>query len=412
MPDDKLQISWDDLSSKQVNDKLREQQAVAGTAAHYEATQVAVPKAARRFSFLHNTVIYLSLFGAFGGMLGWAFGEVLHYRPDPQRQAQALIAQYEEIVTNETKIQSSPKVIQDRTRSIRIAGKDNPYFGIYVDNTLSDEEKTARTKLQLDSDRAKDFIASMLFFGVSGVMIAAALAMADSVVERNYSGALVYGSIGAVVGLVGGVVVALVVSRVQEEMAPADALQTFNTRMLTQAICWGVLGLFFAATPGLILRNFKRLLIGAIGGAIGGVIGGLLFVPVEQAMGNEHLSRLVAITCVGFVAGLACGVIENVVKTGWLKVEAGLIAGKQFVLYRNPTFIGAHPMSHIYLFNDSHVGRRHAAVHRVGNGHEIEDLPLGTRTYVNSKPVTRQRLKSGDQIQVGATVFVFQEKTK
>ena len=36
--------------------------------------------------------------------------------------------------------------------------------------------------------------------------------------------------------------------------------------------------------------------------------------------------------------------IENVIKSGWFKVEEGVIAGKQFVLYRNPTYIGSSPL--------------------------------------------------------------------
>ncbi len=410
--DEKLKISWDDLSSKQVDEKLEAQDAISSTQSHYQATHIAVPKQQRRLGFLYNTIVYLSLFGALGGLLGWGFGEILHYRTNQQRQAIDLFKEYEEIVRAAEKIQSTPAQIEDRTRRTRLQGARNPYFQILIDNSMTDEQKADATRQQLDIERNKDFIANLLFFGISGVAIAAMLAMADSVIERNLNGAIVHGSIGAVVGAVGGVFVALVVDRIQEEMIPIESMQSLAWRMGTQAICWGLLGLFFAATPGLILRNGKRLLIGALGGVIGGVIGGLLFVPLEEYLGNEHISRLVAITCVGLVAGFACGVIENVVKSGWLKVEAGLIAGKQFVLYRNPTFIGAHPMSHIYLFNDPYVGKRHAAIHIVGNGYEIEDLPLGSRTYINDKEISRQRLRNGDKIRVGGTVFHFQAKAK
>ena len=141
-------------------------------------------------------------------------------------------------------------------------------------------------------------------------------------------------------------------------------------------------------------------------------LGGLLFDPIEQYAGNPHLSRLIAIMSIGLLTGLFSGIIENAIKAGWFKVESGLIAGKQFVLYRNPTFIGSHPMSHIYLFNDVQIGKRHACVHIIGNGYEIEDLPLGTRTYVNGKPVSRARLHNGDEVRVGKTVFKFQEKAK
>jgi hypothetical protein len=88
-----------------------------------------------------------------------------------------------------------------------------------------------------------------------------------------------------------------------------------------------------------------------IGGLIGGLVGGALYEPMKH-IGSEHLSRLIAIIAIGFIAGIASGIIENVVKTGWVKVIAGMIAGKQFVLYRNPTYIGSSPQSHIYLFKD------------------------------------------------------------
>jgi hypothetical protein len=146
---------------------------------------------------------------------------------------------------------------------------------------------------------------------------------------------------------------------------------------------------------------------------VGGLVGGALFDRVAAVTeGNQHLSRLVALLAIGVVAGAATGLIENAAKSGWLKVTAGLIAGKQFILYRNPTFIGSGPECQIYLFRDPEVGRRHAAVHIVPGGFELENLPMGGMTFVNDKPVERARLRSGDKIQIGATSFAFQEKAK
>ena len=412
MSDDKLKISWDDLSSESVEKKLKEQQAVASTQEHYQATNIAVPQRKRRFDFLLSAIVYLSLFGALGGLIGWGAGEVLRYRPDAQKEAIELIAQYEQVVTSLKKVQATPEEIDRDTRTLRKTGESNPYFKIYIDPTLTDQQKEERTIAQVRSDSERDFIASLIFFGVCGIAISVMLAIADAVIERNINGTIIYGSIAAVVGAVGGLVVAYVINIVQTKLIPTDDTPGMGMRMLAQVISWGVLGLFLAATPGLILRNAKRLLIGMVGGLIGGAIGGLAYAPVQDSVGNEMISRLIAVVLIGLLAGLACGVLENVVKTGWVKVESGLIAGKQFVLYRNPTFIGSHPMSHIYLFNDPTVGRRHACIHIVPGGYELEDLPLGTRTFVNDKPVTRTRLKLGDRIKVGQTEFIFQEKTK
>jgi hypothetical protein len=143
------------------------------------------------------------------------------------------------------------------------------------------------------------------------------------------------------------------------------------------------------------------------------VIGGVLFSLVDGLAGSKTGARAAAYGSIGCLAGLSTGLIENAAKTGWLKVLQGLIAGKQFILYRATTFIGGAPDCHVYLFKDPQVGRRHAAVHIVPGGFDIENLPLGSATFVNGKPVGgRQRLRTGDQVQIGGTVFSFQEKVK
>src|SRR5581483_6255042 len=132
--------------------------------------------------------------------------------------------------------------------------------------------------------------------------------------------------------------------------------------------------------------------------------GGLLFDPVALFTDSPQDARLVALVGIGVVAGAAAGLIENAAKTGWVRVIAGLIAGKQFILYRNPTYIGSSPDNQIYLFKDPKVGRRHAAIHLIGGGgFEIENLPLGDATVVNGKPITRARLRNGDEVRIGNT---------
>jgi len=160
------------------------------------------------------------------------------------------------------------------------------------------------------------------------------------------------------------------------------------------------------------MRNGKKFAIGLLGGFVGGVLGGVAYDPIFVAS-NASISRLVVLVLIGVTAGALTGLIEHAAKTGWLKVTSGLIAGKQFILYRNPTFIGSGPECPIYLFKDPAVGRRHAAVHAVPGGFEVENLPLGGETLVNGRPVNgRARLRAGDEMQVGATRFRFQEKTK
>jgi hypothetical protein len=182
--------------------------------------------------------------------------------------------------------------------------------------------------------------------------------------------------------------------------------------MLTRSATWAVLGLFLSFAPALVVRSVSRLVIGMLGGLTGGALGGLLFDPVAGMTGDPQFGRLAGMAAIGLLTGIGTGLFEKAAKTGWLKVTGGLIAGKQFILYRNPTYLGSNPQCQIYLFKDKRIGGRHAAIHTVPGGFELEDLPLGSRTLLNGKPVTRARLREGDKIQIGSFTFRFQVKTK
>ena len=123
-------------------------------------------------------------------------------------------------------------------------------------------------------------------------------------------------------------------------------------------------------------------------------------------------ARLAALAAIGGLTGVATGLIEQAAKRGWLHVTAGLIAGKQFILYRNPTFIGSSPRCEVYLFKDPDVSPQHAALHRIPGGFELEDLGSATGTKVNGRAVKRIRLRGGDQVRIGATCFLFQERAR
>lgn len=422
---ERLTITWDDLNTEQVEQKLRQQTARTQAAEHYEHAEVpSAPKRRSRLALLwYNTIFYTSIFGLAGALLGWTFGTILHLRPDAQMDARGLISAYQEIQRDATYGRWSPDRAEQALEQLRREGEDNPYFMNFVDPKLSDDEKEVRRREIARRDEWKSFLANLLFYGMSGMMIAAFLGMADPVVERNWPAAVSNGSVGAVAGLVGGIVVSLFVEQIYHLIVGGVGAEASAARQITaRAIEWGILGLFLSAGPGLLMRSTKKLAVGLAGGLLGGTVGGLLFVPVERlaetdfmnslVSNPELISRLIGILAIGLVAGAATGLLENVIKSGWFKVEEGVIAGKQFVLYRNPTYIGSSPLCHIYLFKDPQVGRRHAAVHIVGGAFEIEDLPLGAKTIVNGRPVQRARLRTGDRIQVGTTAFRFQEKAK
>ena len=103
------------------------------------------------------------------------------------------------------------------------------------------------------------------------------------------------GALGAGLGLLGGVVVSLFVDRLYQAAAGSHTGDTTNFTfrdIIARMLAWGVLGLFLTIGPGVLLRNPRKLLIGAAGGLIGGMLGGMLFDPIGYLVGAQ-VSRLI-----------------------------------------------------------------------------------------------------------------------
>lgn len=419
MTNQKITLSLKDLHSPEVEDKLRQHAAVESAQASYRETasrpsRLPVPDD-ERGSFWYNTIINMTVFGLIGGLLAFGMGQVIRlFHHDMRSQAIELVRAREQIGN---RFLNGDVTRESVTRNLRILdddGRDNPYYKIYINNQISQHERDAQIATEIRKDRIRDFFSNVLFYSTCGIMIAIALGMADSIATRNLEGAVMYGSVGAALGLVGGIVVSLFADALYHAMGGGNmsADPNLGRQILARSVSWGVLGMFFSASPGIVMRNYRKLIFGILGGLLGGVLGGALWDPIARATpDNEWISRLVAITAIGVITGLGTGFIENAAKMGWLKVIEGLIAGKQFIVYRNPTFIGSSPQCEIYLFKDNTVLRRHAALHIIAGGYEIEDL--GTeRTIVNGRPIRRTRLRNGDRVQIGQTCFAFHEKAR
>ena len=414
MAKEPLSISWDELNTRKVDQRVREQQAMARNRAYSKLRANDLPIATPvRESLLNNTIFCMAALGLVGGLLAWGCGFLVNVKPAEQTAVELM----QGIEHVERLVERGQLARGEADASIamqRVEGESNPYFASLDDPKLTPTERNNRLAEVNHRATIKRSAINVLSFGLSGMFLALCLGIGEPLSERNLARAVRNGALGAMLGLMGGISVSLFVDRIYRAAGGAarvDVQQITARDVLARACAWGVLGLFLAAGPGLLMGNLKKIGIGLAGGLIGGAIGGALFDPVSSLAGPD-ISRLVALCAIGLLTGAGTGLIENATKTGWLKVTAGLIAGKQFILYRNPTYIGSGPECQIYLFRDPGVGRRHAALHLVPGGIELEDLPLGQASIVNGHPVTRTRLNHGDEISVGATTFLFQEKVK
>lgn len=90
-----------------------------------------------------------------------------------------------------------------------------------------------------------------------------------------------------------------------------------------------------------------------------------------------------------------------------LFVIQGADQGKRFELTSSPLALGRQVGSNAARINDTEVSRRHAEVRLVDGEFRIVDLGSSNGTYVNGQPVRDAPLHSGDRLQLGQTVFLF-----
>ncbi|MCE9553844.1 MAG: FHA domain-containing protein [Planctomycetes bacterium] len=418
MSQDKITVSWDELNTPQVDVRIKQQDMISRVQEHYQqqVAPPALPAAAavpqRQASVWYNSLFYMAVFGFIGGVAAWISGEfVFALIPNRLEEWEAARIEVRDITQRENRGELTEAQAVSLVEQVTKKYSHNPYVQIICDNLLSNGEKERLTQQRLTKDAWRNYFQQLIWFSSIGIPLAFCLAVAEPAVGRNWRASLICGSVGLLLGLLGGVVVGLFINGLYHAVGGGQGA-SMTQQILARGLGWAVLGFFLAVAPGLVLRSWKRFGIGLAGGLAGGLIGGLLFDPIGIVTGSAGFSRFVGIVGIGLLAGVGTGLIEKAAKTGWLRVVSGLIAGKQFVVYRNPTFIGSSPQCEVYLFKDPRVGPRHAAIHTIPGGYEIEDLGSPTGTFINGQPTTRTRLRNHDLVQIGGTEFQFQEKAR
>jgi len=274
-----------------------------------------------------------------------------------------------------------------------------------------------------DKSRGLDVGGLLLFPTVMG-FVGLFLGAAEGIMSRNLQRAAICAAVGLGIGFAGGFV-ALILAEIIFAIMGVIALQfwknpqpgqmptglAFLILMMGRGAAWAVAAIPAGIGQGIALRERKVLLNGLLGGVLGGLLGGIAFDPISLVFissdGQAWPSRAVGFTLIGLMVGLFVGIVEQWTKSAWLLMRAGPLAGKQFVIFRNPTVLGSAPKADVYLFKDEAIEPRHALIHDRGGRFELEDMDTADGTYVNGLPVKRQILKSGDQIVLGKTVLEF-----
>ena len=266
-------------------------------------------------------------------------------------------------------------------------------------------------------------IAGMLLFPTVAAFVGLFLGAVEGIMCRNPTRAFLSAMVGIGVGFGAGLVAIFpagmvfnIAIQIMVQIDPGVVQGrmphgfAFLVLMMGRGAAWAIVGIPAGLGQGVAVGEKKVMLNGLLGGVLGGLLGGLLFDPIDLLFSGGHkasLSRAVGLVTIGVLVGLLIGLVEQWTKTAWLLMKAGPLAGKQFVIYRNPTVLGSSPKADIYLFKDSAIEPRHALIHNRGGRFEIEDCETPDGTYVNGVPIRRHILQPGDQIVLGKTVLEF-----
>lgn len=267
---------------------------------------------------------------------------------------------------------------------------------------------------------------AFLFIGSFASLLTACIAAADDVASGAYGRGLLFGLLGFVFGGIGGVLsifgggmFALILGPLLLAMGlqkPESDLGLVFTTMLFRAPIWLIMGALSGALIGAMGRAWRRVWLGVLGGAAGGLLGGMFFDPLMYMTGGIQpghgawLSRLIGVMAMGSATGFAIAYAEQAAKQAWLAIERGRLIGKQFIIYRNPTRIGASYSNDVFLFKDPSVQQEHARILRRGGSYVVEALS-GALLRVNGQPTVSRALSNGDTLQVGETVMRFNTKS-
>ncbi len=279
---------------------------------------------------------------------------------------------------------------------------DDKLYEAYIDDFDSDGDdfnnaiaKVSRTHTGIWAG----FIA--LFIGLS-------LGIGEGIYYGSKQNAGKYAAIGAVVSLVIGGISGYLAQWMYASMLSDDSGEI--AAALVRGAGWAIMGLGVGLAVGLIKPDIKRIISCTVGGAIGAFVGGFLFNFVGKFVPNDMAARGVAIVLMGILIGVGVGLMEQFVKSAWLKVIRGEFEGKEYLVFPGTTSIGNNSKNTIVLFKDKMVSSHHCDIVMQGSKYVIKDCGSSMGTVVNGIKTTQRVLRQGDAIAIGNSVLVFNTK--
>src|SRR5688572_23255239 len=199
---EKITITWDEINAPEVDARLREADAQA-SGNHDSVTSPALGMSAKQLkteqrpSIWYNTVFTMAFFGLLGGVLAWGASELVQLKPLTRArymaQMEAARGNWEAVESIRRRVNAGLDDVSYGRRQILIieeAAELNPYFNIFRQKDHSPAQVQRLIEQQHATYELQAFLAKVLAYGLIGMLIAASLAVAEPLVDRNFHGVL------------------------------------------------------------------------------------------------------------------------------------------------------------------------------------------------------------------------------
>lgn len=256
-----------------------------------------------------------------------------------------------------------------------------------------------------------------VWVGLIGAVFGAVYSSWDKLIARLWEGAAPQAGIGALVGGIAGAISGAIAqstyhSIVVSILKDSSTLNADDVRFyLARALAWAIFGVAVGAACAIAQRATRKLVNASLGGLVGGAVGGLFFQWLGSS-GTVHdgtIARFLALAVIGGGIGAAIGFIETARRQAWVKIVAGGMAGKEFIVYHANANVGSSPKCEITLIKDPAIAAYHFRIDDQGGRRTLAAYD-GCATAVNGQPVTSHVLRDGDVIQVGSTSMRYAER--
>lgn len=186
-------------------------------------------------------------------------------------------------------------------------------------------------------------------------------------------------------------------------------IDAFNNRNhLNRGLAWALVGLAAGISVGVPTKSAKRVGVTGAGGLGGGFIGGFLF----DFMPGQESAQFLGLAITGLSVGLTASLLEQAVKSSWIEIVRGGMAGKQFIVYQNSVTLGSSPSANITLIKDPAILPVAGTIKRLGSTYQLIAADNAYPIQVDGVMGVKHDLREGSSIVLGSTEINFRTKAK